>query len=60
MGEEEGRTGSAWKWGWRERGRVEVAQTKYTHVSKCKNDNRKNSYLWMSGKRLTKYQAIFL
>jgi hypothetical protein len=34
--EEEGRTGSAWKqWG------GEVAQTVYTHVSKCKNDKIK-------------------
>jgi hypothetical protein len=35
---EEGRTGSAWKlggeWG-------EVAQTMYAHVSKCKNDKKK-------------------
>jgi hypothetical protein len=37
IGEQEGRTGSAWKW---ERGadRVgDVAQTMCTHVSKCKN-----------------------
>jgi hypothetical protein len=33
--EEEGETDSAWKgWG-------EVAQTMYTHVSKCKNDKIK-------------------
>jgi hypothetical protein len=36
---EEGRTGSAWKWGsWWER---EAAQTMYTHASKCKNDKIK-------------------
>jgi hypothetical protein len=29
--EKEGRTGSAWKWGW-----GKVAQTMYAHVSKCK------------------------
>jgi hypothetical protein len=40
IGEEEGRTGSAWKGG--EGGkRWEVAQTMYTHVSKCKIDNMK-------------------
>jgi hypothetical protein len=34
IGEQEDRTGSAWEWKW-----VcgEVAQTMYTHVSKCKN-----------------------
>jgi hypothetical protein len=32
--EQEGGTGSAWKWG---RG-GEVAQTMYTYVSKCKKD----------------------
>jgi hypothetical protein len=32
IGEKENRTGSAWKKVW------EVAQTMYTHVSKCKND----------------------
>jgi hypothetical protein len=52
-----GRTGSAWKWGWgmgcvgvcgkgeRERGGLGVsgyvAQTMYTHVSKCKNNKTK-------------------
>jgi hypothetical protein len=36
--EEEGGTGFAWKWGWRV---GEVAQTVYTHVSKCKNDRIK-------------------
>jgi hypothetical protein len=29
-----GGTGSAWKWG----EEVELAQTMYTYVSKCKND----------------------
>jgi hypothetical protein len=38
MGEREGRTGSAQKWGV---GKGEVAQTMYTHVSKCKNDKKK-------------------
>jgi hypothetical protein len=41
IGEEEGRTGSPWKQrveeGWEGRGRL-VAQTMYTHVSKCKNE----------------------
>jgi hypothetical protein len=36
IGEQEGRTGSAWKW---ERG--EVAQTMYKHVRKCKNNKIK-------------------
>jgi hypothetical protein len=31
IGEQEGRTGSAWRWG-----RGEVAQIMYIHVSKCK------------------------
>jgi hypothetical protein len=35
IGEQEGRTGSAQKQGMWGRG---VAQTMYTHVSKCKND----------------------
>jgi hypothetical protein len=40
--EQEGRTGSAWKWGWGGEGkRRKVAQTMYTHVSKCKNDKIK-------------------
>jgi hypothetical protein len=37
IGEKEGRTGSAWKWGW------QVTQTMYTHVSKCKISEIKNS-----------------
>jgi hypothetical protein len=39
IGEQQGRTGSVWKWGvgWRE----EVSQTMYTHVSECKNDKIK-------------------
>jgi hypothetical protein len=37
IGEQEGRTGSARKWGERE----DVAQTMYTHASKCKNDKIK-------------------
>jgi hypothetical protein len=37
IGEQEGRTGSAQKWGvW-----GEVVQIMYTHVSKCKNDKIK-------------------
>jgi hypothetical protein len=32
IGEQEGKTGSAWK------GRRKVAQTMYTHMSNCKND----------------------
>jgi hypothetical protein len=39
IGEQEGRTGSVWKWG---RGWGEVAQTMYTHVSKCKNNKKKS------------------
>jgi hypothetical protein len=35
--EQESRTGSAWKWGG-----GKVAQTMYTHVSKCKNYKIKN------------------
>jgi hypothetical protein len=35
IGEEEGGTGSSWKWG------GQVAQTMCTHVSKCKNDKIK-------------------
>jgi hypothetical protein len=39
---EEGGTGSAWKGGLEMCGmRGEVAQTMYTHVSKCKNDKIK-------------------
>jgi hypothetical protein len=38
--EQEGRTGSAWKWGWG-RGWGKVTQTMYIHVSKCKNDKIK-------------------
>jgi hypothetical protein len=34
--EQEGGTGSAWKWGG-----GEVAQIMYTHVSKCKNNKTK-------------------
>jgi hypothetical protein len=37
--EQEGRTGSAWKL----RGGEKVAQIMYTHVSKCKNNNKKNT-----------------
>jgi hypothetical protein len=35
IGEQEGRTGSAHSW--------EVAQTLYIHVSKCKNDEKKDN-----------------
>jgi hypothetical protein len=38
---EEGGTGSAWKRGGVGGRREEVAQTRYTHVSKCKNDKIK-------------------
>jgi hypothetical protein len=43
-GEEEGGTGSAWKWrvgGGREKDGGELAQAMYTHVSKCKNNKIK-------------------
>jgi hypothetical protein len=36
--EQEGRISSAWKWGGQGR---DVAQTMFTHVSKCKNDKIK-------------------
>jgi hypothetical protein len=39
IGEQEGRTGSAWM---QRVVRREVAQTMYTHMSKCKNDKMKN------------------
>jgi hypothetical protein len=39
MGEQEGRIGSVQKWGVLRKG--DMAQTMYTHVSKCKNDKTK-------------------
>jgi hypothetical protein len=41
IGEQEGRTSSAWKWGEEGGRRGELAKTMYTHVSKCKNENFK-------------------
>jgi hypothetical protein len=44
IGEQDGRKGSVQKWGGGEdRGRGEVSQTMYTHVSKCKNDKVKEN-----------------
>jgi hypothetical protein len=39
--EQEGRTGSTWKEG------GEVAQTMYTHVSKCKNNKKKKDWVFL-------------
>jgi hypothetical protein len=39
--EEVGGTSSAWKWEIESERMVEVAQTMYTHVSKCKNEKNK-------------------
>jgi hypothetical protein len=57
IGEQEGRTGFAWKWGVRveKEGRGqgrEVAQIIYTYMNKCKNNKnifKKNCYLFFSG-----------
>jgi hypothetical protein len=43
--QQEGGTGSAQKLGGRGRGKREVAQTMYTHVSKCKNDKIQKNWL---------------
>jgi hypothetical protein len=49
IGEQEGRTGCAQKWGGK---REEVAQIMYTHISQCKNDKikreKKSFFSWPS------------
>jgi hypothetical protein len=50
IGEEGGETGSAQKIGWLEKW---VAQTMYTHVSKCKNDEIKER------KKILKYLVSY-
>jgi hypothetical protein len=46
IGEQEGRTSSAQKWGWRNG--EEVTQTMYMDVSKCKNDKIKEGKKYKS------------